>query len=181
MQDDLPPTGADEGRSYFWVAIIAAVAIAVFVAIISNRQGPRSGKPGLPDAAIATAADAGAEAVPDAGDATAKKEAVPQPKGVRPGKEITADQIRGVVKKHQRELATCYRGPQGKLLARKIELALVVQPNGLVSSSAIVTRIPGADNAVDCLNVRVRRWRFPAPGGTVGQEIVVPLIGIRAR
>jgi hypothetical protein len=183
MSEEAPPPESETGRDKTWLVIVAAAALTLGVVLFAKL---RVSTESPPDAAVQLAPDAEIEppSEPDAGAVVpeappSKKEG--GPKHPVAGKRISAEQIRGIVKKHTRELASCYRAPSGRFLTRKVELSLIVEPSGDVSSASVVTRMPGAQEAVDCLLTRVRHWRFSAPGGTMSQEIVVPLIGIAGR
>lgn len=87
-------------------------------------------------------------------------------------------QIRRVISANERDIASCYEDRRAAGVKERILLTVVVEPKGAVSRS----RIRGPSRAVnpvgDCIAVKARSWRFPAPGGKTAQEVDVPLVAI---
>jgi hypothetical protein len=93
-----------------------------------------------------------------------------------PKHQISPDQVRRVVGKNERDVATCYEGRKPN--SEKVQVKLVIEPSGQVSDVAI----PGVSPDIsECLAVKIRAWKFPSFGGDTAQRIVVPVVVVRGR
>jgi hypothetical protein len=133
------------------------------------------------DAAIEDAATATASAgrrEPGPPDLSLEKEEEPKidasKRRIR-GRDISAAEIRDVVQRHAADISACYQKSDARLLPTKLNLTLTVEPSGRVSAAKLATRAKKTD-AATCLTLRARKWRFKAPGGTIPQEVTVPII-----
>jgi pSer/pThr/pTyr-binding forkhead associated (FHA) protein/outer membrane biosynthesis protein TonB len=86
---------------------------------------------------------------------------------------LPKDVINAVVQRHRAEIRACYdaalqRNPN---LRGKISIAFNIQPNGVVSYTAVKESTIGDGGLENCILARVRTWQFPKPEAPVVTEV----------
>lgn len=93
----------------------------------------------------------------------------------RGGAELTSEQIRSVVNRERSMVQRCYETATraaGQSPALRIDVDLTIGGSGTVTSAT--ARGPGFGNLSECIERTVRRWRFPASGGT--SRLSIPFV-----
>lgn len=91
------------------------------------------------------------------------------------GGELTSKQVRSVVNRERAMVQRCYETATraaGQAPSLRIDVDIVVGGSGTVTSAT--ARGPGFGSLNDCIERTVRRWRFPAAGGT--SRLSVPFV-----
>jgi len=86
---------------------------------------------------------------------------------------LPKDVINAVVQRHRAEIRACYdaalqRNPN---LRGKVSIAFNIQPNGVVSYTAVKESSIGDSGLENCILSRVRTWQFPKPEAPVVTEV----------
>lgn len=86
---------------------------------------------------------------------------------------LPKDVINAVVQKYRSQIRACYDSAlqRNPALRGKISIAFNIQPNGIVSYSAVKESTIGDRGLEECIVSRVRTWVFPKPEAPVVTEV----------
>jgi len=163
-------------------------------AVAPQSQGQRAlSEPVQPVLRDVPAAPAASNAVPAAGPSMPAAEVPRVPQATRPAERslqavtpaseslvppgpLTAEQVQTGAGERRRDVASCYASDKEAKDGAKVELALVVEPSGRVTDASVFSARPLGRARTDCIELKARAWRFPAPGGAVAQELRIPFV-----
>src|SRR5690606_1622891 len=86
--------------------------------------------------------------------------------------QLSADQVRAVVNRERAAVTRCYETEArrlGQAPRMRLDVEVTIGASGTVTSA--IARGQGFGNLTECIERSVRRWRFPASGGTTRTSI----------
>lgn len=85
---------------------------------------------------------------------------------------LASGAIRGVARRHQREIEGCFPVKGASAAARSVPFKFTVNPDGTVADAALASQDTSLAGIAGCLIKQLKTWRFPPPPSG-GPEVVV--------
>jgi hypothetical protein len=89
---------------------------------------------------------------------------------------LSAEQVRASVTLRKWDVASCYPQDTRGAGPQKIELALLLEPDGRVAEANVTGGRRGFRTQAECIELKARSWRFPAVTGDGMQELRIPFV-----